>query len=149
MRALFLGSFLLATVTACEPAPKTIFVADAQVRLPAVSGRPGAAFFTLKGGPTEDRLMAVTSPLAVRTELHDMVMSGNVMRMTPIEGGVLIPAGGEVRFESGGKHVMLFDLSPKAQAGSKLPIEFRFSSGTVLNAEAEIVAAGAAADDHH
>lgn len=149
MRAALFPLFAFAMVTGCDQAPETMFVTDASVRLPAVSGRPGAAYFTLNGGPTEDRLISVSTPLAVKAEMHDMTMAGGVMRMSPIEGGVLLPAGGKVAFESGGKHVMLYDISPKAQAGGTMPMQFRFASGATLDAEAKIVAPGGEGADQH
>jgi periplasmic copper chaperone A len=148
MRAALLPVLAFAILVGCDQAPETIFVTDASVRLPAASGRPGAAYFTLNGGPTEDRLLSVSTPLAVRAEMHDMTMAGGVMRMAPLEGGVALPAGGKVVFESGGKHVMLYDISPKAQAGATMPIQFRFASGAILDAEAKIVAAGGEGADH-
>lgn len=149
MRAFLVPVIACAFLAACEQKPETMIVQDATVRLPAVAGRPGAAYFTLNGGPTDDRLISVSTPMAVRTELHDMTMTGGVMRMTPIEGGIPLPAGGKIVFESGGKHVMLYDVSPKARAGGMIPIQFRFASGALLDAEAKVVAAGSEGDDHH
>ena len=37
------------------------------VRLPAVAGRPGAAYFTIHGGAQADTLLAVSTPAALRT----------------------------------------------------------------------------------
>jgi len=117
-------------------------VDQAEVRLPAVKGRPGAAYFSLHGGAVDERLMSVSSPLAVRAEMHDMVMAGNVMKMDAIEGGLAVRASDTVAFASGGKHVMLFDISPKVSPGDKLPLTLTFASGTVLSTEAPVVAAG-------
>jgi hypothetical protein len=149
MRLFLVPAIALALFAGCAQVPETTVVTDAQVRLPAVTGRPGAAYFTLKGGPVADRLMSVSSPLAVRTELHDMKMEGGVARMAPIEGGVELPAGGEIKFETGGRHVMLYDVSPKAVAGGKMPLRFTFASGASLDAEAEIMAPGGEGSGHH
>jgi periplasmic copper chaperone A len=142
MRAVFATLFALLLVGGCAPAPKAAHVDAAWVRLPAVSGNPGAAYFTLVGGPVADRLMAVSSPLAVRAEMHDMSMKGGMMSMAPLDAGIEVAAGGKVTFAPGGKHVMLFDVSPKAVAGGRLPLTLSFASGATINAEADIVAAG-------
>ena len=126
-----------------QAAPQAARVEGASVRLPAVTGNPGAGYFTLHGGPVEDRLMSVSSPLAIRSEMHDMKMGDHMMMsMSVIDGGVAIPAEGLVRFSSGGKHLMLFDISPKVTAGSKMPLVLSFASGAKLQADAEVVAAG-------
>lgn len=140
----------LFALAACgQPAPRSAKVEHAVVQLPAVPGRPGAAYFTLDGGPVDDRLMAVTSPLAVKAEMHEMKMAGGMMGMAAIEGGLPVPAGGTVEFATGGNHVMLFDISPRVAAGGKMPLQFSFASGAKLEAEADVVAAGTAADHAH
>lgn len=142
MRQIALTLLLLALAGCQQAAPKAASVDHAWVRLPAVAGRPGAAYFTIHGGAVDDRLMAVASPQAVRAEMHDMSMDGGIMKMAPIDGGLAVPAKGDVAFESGGKHVMLFDISPNALPGGKMTLTFTMASGQKLEAEAAIVAAG-------
>ena len=117
-------------------------VSEAWVRLPAAAGRPAAGYFTIKGGSVPDRLMGISSPLAVRAELHDMSMTGGVMSMAEIKGGVDVPRGDDLIFKPGGKHAMLFDVSPKATPGTTIPLTFSFASGATLSVEAKAVAAG-------
>ena len=141
MRHFVLMPMLLAVAGCQQAVPKAASVDSAWVRLPAVAGRPGAAYFTIHGGAVEDRLMEVGSPQAIRTEMHDMSMDG-VMKMAAIEGGLAVPAKGEVAFTSGGKHVMLFDISPQALPGGKMTLTFIMASGQKLETEAAVVAAG-------
>ncbi|MGL4541582.1 MAG: copper chaperone PCu(A)C [Polymorphobacter sp.] len=116
-------------------------VHDAWARLPAVPGRPAAAYFTVMGMGTADRLVEVSSPLATRTEMHTMTMTNGVMKMTPI-AGIDIPARGNVSFAPGGNHAMLYTLMPAAKAGQPLPLALRFEkAGTVL-VNAKAIAAG-------
>lgn len=139
----------LAMLAACQQAaPKAASVEHAWVRLPAVEGRPGAAYFTLHGGPVDDRLMAVSSPQAVKSEMHDMSMAGGVMKMAPIDAGLAVPAKDSVTFESSGKHVMLFDISPKVAAGGKVTLTFAMASGEKLETQADVIAAGGE-EPHH
>lgn len=127
--------------------PKAQSVENAWVRLPAVAGRPGAAYFDLKGGSVSDRLMSVSSPLAVRAEMHDVTMDGGAMKMVAIDGGVEVPAGGSVAFAPGGKHVMLYDIAPQVSAGRTMPLTLTFASGATLETAAKTAAAGDA-DPH-
>jgi periplasmic copper chaperone A len=141
---------LIFAMAACQqPAPKAASVEAAIVRLPAVKGNPGAAYFILKGGPVDDRLMAVSSPLAVRAEMHEMAMDGGKMNMAPIDGGLAVPAKRQIAFETGGKHVMLFDISPKMTDGEKMPLTLLFASGTTLETQADVVAPGEDAPREH
>jgi copper(I)-binding protein len=117
-------------------------VTDAQVNLPAVTGHPGVAYFTLKGGPSEMRLMSVTSPSVVKIEMHDMVMNGDMMSMPALDGGVAVPAGGEVRFAPMGKHAMLFDVNPKLKVGDTMKLSFTYADGLKIDTVAKVRAPG-------
>ncbi|WP_293884113.1 copper chaperone PCu(A)C [Sphingomonas sp.] len=112
----------------CSKKP-TLNVTDVSVRLPAVPRSPAAAYFTVTGGPVADRLIEVTSENAIRAELHESMAHGGMAAMKPITGGVAIPAKGTVKFESGGKHVMFFDVNPALKPPRTMPITFIFASG--------------------
>ena len=141
MRRLIAGALAGALLGGCQ-AQQTATVKDAWVRLPAVAGRPGAAYFTIAGGTTGTTLLAVKTPGAVRAELHEsMAGHGGVMTMTPVRD-VAVPPGGEVRFAPGGKHVMLYDLSPGLKPGGKVRLNFALVDGKSLNADARVIGAG-------
>ena len=139
MRSLVAVMAAAVALAGCEQAQ--LGVEDAWVRLPAVSSRPGAAYFTVKGGADATSLLGVSSPAAVRTELHEMKHEGGMMTMAPIKD-IAIPAGGTVKFEPGGKHVMLYDLSPQVRAGGKIPLRLAFANGKTIEVEAELRAPG-------
>lgn len=144
MRHLFARLAIAAAVFAAPAHAAAPMVHDAWVRLPAVAGRPAAAYFTIMGMGTADRLVEVSSPLATRTEMHSMSMAGGVMKMLPL-AGVDIPARGNVNFAPGGNHAMLYTLMPAAKLGEPLPLALRFEkAGTVL-VNATTIAAGAPA----
>ena len=133
----------LVVLAACQQtASKGAEVDHAWVRLPAVVGRPGAGYFMLHAGPVDDRLMSVSSPQAIRAEMHDMSMKDGIMKMAAIDGGLAVPARGTVTFDSGGKHVMLFDISPNVKPGGTMTLRFSMVSGGMLEAQAKVIAAG-------
>jgi copper(I)-binding protein len=133
MRSLVAVMVAAVALAGCEQAQ--LGVEDAWVRLPAVSSRPGAAYFTIKGGADATSLLAVSSPAAVRTELHEM-------KTMALLKDVPIPAGSTVKFEPGGKHVMLYDISPEVRAGGKIPLRLAFANGKTVEVEAELRAPG-------
>ncbi|AYJ87192.1 copper chaperone PCu(A)C [Sphingomonas paeninsulae] len=57
-------------------------------------------------------------------------------------GGVEIPAKGIVKFESGGKHVMFFDVNPALQPPRTMPINFIFASGERIQVDAVLIRPG-------
>lgn len=142
-----IGLFVaLSLLAACARAPEPV-ASEAWVRLPAIAERPGAAFFTVKGGDHDTSLVAVTSPIALRTELHEtMAMSGHgdhgMMTMAPIKD-VPVKAGDTLSFAPGGKHVMLFDVSPAVKPGQSVPLTLSFADGKSVTVQAKTVPAGA------
>lgn len=137
----FAAIVAIAVLSAC--APKGELKADgAWVRLPAVAGQPGAAYFTVQGGATQDTLLAVATPAAIRAELHEsMAGDHGMMQMAPLKD-VAVPAGGTLAFAPGGRHVMLFSIGPAVKAGQKVPLTLSFASGKALHLEAKVVGAG-------
>ncbi|MBR0552137.1 copper chaperone PCu(A)C [Stakelama marina] len=126
--------------------PAELSADQAWIRLPAVKGRPAAAYFTMHGGKDNATLLAAATPIATRAELHQSMRmdtgKGTAMdTMKPI-ANVAVPAGETVKFEPGGKHVMLFDISPKAKPGNDTRLSLSFAGGRTLEIPAKLVAAG-------
>jgi len=142
MRAIFAIGLAGAVLAGCQQAE--LAVNDAWVRMPAVAGRPGAAYFNVKGGAQATSLVAVSSPAAIRTEIHEMKHEGGMMTMAPIKD-VAIAAGERIEFKPGGKHVMLYDLSPSVRAGGTIPLRLSFADGKTVEVNAAVRAAGDAA----
>jgi copper(I)-binding protein len=141
MRSFGLIALAALAVSGCTEKP-VLNVTDVTVRLPAVPRGPAAAYFTVHGGPVADRLIEVTSENAIRAEMHESMAHQGVSSMKPIEGGVAIPAKSTVKFESGGKHVMFFDVNPALQPPRSMPIKFIFASGDRIIVNATLLRPG-------
>jgi periplasmic copper chaperone A len=133
----------LLLLSACnrQPEEPAVEVEEAMVMLPAVSGRPGAAYFTLRSNNDPTKIVSVSSPKVERIELHETREEKGVSRMAPIED-LNFPAGGVMEFKPGGRHAMLFGLDSSLKAGDRIPITFTFEPVPPVTAEAEIHAAG-------
>ncbi len=78
-------------------------------------------------GDEADRLIAVSSDAAARTELHTHLQGENgVMRMVHVEEGFELPANGEIAMVRGGKHVMLMGLTGPMEQGETVTITLTF-----------------------
>jgi len=99
--------------------------------LPPVS-ETGAAYLAIaNAGEQPDRLLGASSPIAERVEIHAHVHEGGVMRMKKLDG-LEVPPGGTVRFEPGGRHLMLIGLERPLEAGGEFRLTLRFrDAGTV------------------
>ncbi|WP_404334657.1 copper chaperone PCu(A)C [Sphingomonas sp. MMS12-HWE2-04] len=129
-------------LAACHAQPATLGADQAWVRLPAVPGNPGAAYFTLHGGDQADTLLQVSTPAALRAELHELSKTpAGAMTMQPVRDAPL-PARGTLAFAPGGRHVMLFDLGPAVKPGTRIPLALAFASGKRIEVQARVVGAG-------
>lgn len=137
----FAGFVAAAVLLAGCSKPAELGVSRAWVRLPAVAGRPGAAYFTVQGGDRDDALLAISTPAALRAEMHETMDRQGMKSMRPARD-IAVPAGGKLEFAPGGRHVMLFDIGPAVKAGGRIPLALAFASGKRLEVQAEVVGAG-------
>lgn len=96
---------------------------------PTPPGAPTAAgYLTIqdKGG-VADRLTGGSSPDAAAVEVHQMSMTGGIMRMRPVEGGLAVPAGGTVTLAPGGYHLMLIGPKRPFKIGDRIPVTLAFA----------------------
>ena len=140
MRILLALAAILA-LAGCKRTP-VLAVDGAWVRLNAVERGPAAAYFTVHGGPSDDKLLNVTSSVVIRIELHDSMMSGTMSSMKPITGGIAVPAGSTIEFKPGGRHAMLYFVNPGIKPPRTLPLMFTFASGNQIMVDARVALAG-------
>jgi periplasmic copper chaperone A len=138
----------LATVSALSLAAcakeKELNVTDAYVRYSPVRANPSAAYFTVHGGPQDVSLIGVSTEVAIRSEMHESMNANGMASMKPVMS-VPVPAGSIVKFEPGGKHVMLWNINPGIKPPKRITFTFAFSNGERIQADAPLIAAGDAA----
>ncbi|MEX0344807.1 MAG: copper chaperone PCu(A)C [Rhizobiaceae bacterium] len=110
--------------------------------LPGAKVAGGFAMIS-NSGRTADRLVGVSSPVAAKAELHTMKMVDDVMVMRPMEGGLMIPAGGSAELKPGGDHLMLMGLAEGLKEGDKVPVTLKFESGSEIGIELMVMPANA------
>ena len=136
-----LTALLLATACDRGPVEPQVTVEEAVVTLPAVPGRPGAAYFTLRTNHDPTRLVSISSPQARRIELHATMGMGGMTRMAPLADASFWPDH-PLTFAPGGRHAMLFDLDPALRPGGRIRLTFRFDPAPPVTVEAEVRAPG-------
>lgn len=137
-----LFAFPLLLLAACHGRNSEPRATNAWVRLPAVMGQPAAAYFTIEGGRSDEKLIRIESALAARTEMHQsMAGMQGMTTMTPL-AEIPVPAHATIQFKPGGNHAMLIGLDRAVQPGTAVPLRFGFSDGSTAEAEAKTVRAG-------
>ena len=93
---------------------------------PAPQGQNGVIYLEIRnGGAADDRLIAVSTPLAEKIELHRSTMEDGIHRMERMES-IVVPAGGGVELAPGGLHVMLVGLKFMLMAEETISVTFSF-----------------------
>jgi hypothetical protein len=92
----------------------------------------GAVYFTMTNlGRKADRLMAISTPVAGKVEMHESRKVQGMVQMRAVTSIECLP-GQSVKSEPGGLHVMLLDLTHPLAAGAQFPLLMRFrDAGTV------------------
>lgn len=90
-----------------------------------VEGQTSTAAYMNLRSDADVRLVSVTSPVATRCTVHEMTMSGNVMRMRSLES-LPIPAGRAVALEEQHDHLMLEGLQRPLKEGETIHITLTF-----------------------
>ena len=109
------------------------------------SAQSGGGFLTITNkGTTPDRLVAVRSTASSKTEIHEMRMDGNVMRMRELEKGLEIPPGATVELKPGSYHLMFMELKAPFAKDAKIPATLVFEKAGSVDVELSVAAMGAA-----
>lgn len=112
-------------------AESALTLEDGWVKAVDKDHRMTAVFGTLKNSSEQDiHLTAAESSVAGMAELHETVEdnSGST-KMQEKEGGFVIPAGGELKLEPGGDHIMLMKLKESIEPGAEVTTTLKTDAG--------------------
>jgi copper(I)-binding protein len=124
---------------ACSPAPE-IAIENPRVRALIPGQDKTVAYMDVHNRTPSAITLTGASADSVRAiEIHTTRMDGGVMRMRRLKE-VVIPAGETVRFEPGGRHLMLFGVNSLDPA---LKVQLEFLDGSVQEVTYAQIAPGA------
>lgn len=122
------------------PAPEEATINVVNPFVPEPPADLGAAYMVIENhDEVADRLVAATSDVAGMVELHQTKMENGAMKMSRVEG-MEIPAGGELKLERGGYHMMLIDLNRDLKQGDEVSLTLSFERAGVVLVVAPVVA---------
>lgn len=117
---------IAATLLVAGAAHAQVTVQDAWVRATVPQQKATGAFMRLTAAQ-DARLVSASSPVAGVTEVHEMKLVDNVMKMRPLPA-LDLPAGQAVELKPGGYHIMLLDLKQPVAQGSTVPLTLVFEA---------------------
>ena len=133
MKSAFDWTLALVLLVAVTPimaaAAPRIVISGARIRVPPPGAATAAGYATITNtSDAPDRLIGGSTQAAARLELHEMSMTGGVMRMRPIVGGLAIGPRQTVALAEGGRHFMLVSPRRRLKAGDRVPATLRFQT---------------------
>lgn len=114
-------------VQAQETRLKDLLIEKPYARATMPNQPVGGAYVTIENkGATADKLIAASTPVAKKVELHTMSMDGNVMKMRGVSNIELKPATRLEMKPGQGYHLMLMGLQQPLKAGDTFPMTLVF-----------------------
>lgn len=142
LKTLLAPAVLVAVVLTHPVAAAEITVQDPFARASAGMAETGAAFMKLNNASAvNDQLVAASTPVSAKTELHDHIKEGDIMRMRQVPS-IEVPAGGTVSLQPGGLHIMLMGLKQPLREGETFPLTLTFAHAGAVTVEVPVKSVG-------
>ena len=134
-----------AAVSAKAPADANLVRLEGAWIRQTVEGQTGTGGFMNLTASRNVTLIGFATPVAEISELHEMKMDGNVMRMNAIDA-LPLPAGQVVALRPGANHLMLMSLKRPLKAGDQVPLtlKLRLDDGKVVEQTVSVPVLGGA-----
>lgn len=122
-----LGVFPQASLTAKT---SDLILKEAFISKHPLKNRPSGGYFILQNKGAGDRVLSsISSEQASNIEMHETLKENGIMKMVKRDE-MIIPAGGQLAFQQGGKHLMIFGITTE---GDHLSVVLTFKNGETLN----------------
>src|SRR3954451_1147795 len=124
LKDVMLAAFALALVAAPARADDVkagdLVISQAWSRATPGGAKGAGGYLTIENkGATADKLVSVSAAIAGKAEVHEMTMDNGVMKMRPLDKGLVIDPGKTVKLAPGGYHLMLQELKGAFKEGEK------------------------------
>ena len=92
-----------------------------------------SGYFTIENNNDEDeRLIFMSSNFSEKTELHNMFVENDIMKMKHLSEGVLIKGKSKLILKPGGYHLMFIKLNEDRHLKKTYDVHFRFNSAKTI-----------------
>tara|TARA_B100000686_G_scaffold338970_1_gene412284 strand:+ start:402 stop:890 length:489 start_codon:yes stop_codon:yes gene_type:complete len=106
-------------------------ITQAWIRATPPNAKNAGAFMIISNhGTAADRLVAVSSEIANKTELHNHINDEGVMRMREVSH-IVIPAHSSTELKPGSYHIMFKGLTKAIKEGDMVMINLKFENAGI------------------
>lgn len=134
--ATFIGTAAYAQTTTSAHVPD-IEIKNAWVRV-AVPGQSATGAFMQITAKEENQLIQASSPVAAITEVHEMAIENDIMKMRAIPA-LTLPAGRTVELKPGSYHIMLLDLKQPLAKDQQVPLTLTFKNASGVESKMDLM----------
>jgi len=107
-----------------------VAIKNAWIRATDAKAKANAGYLTfVNGGAAPLTVERIESAAFDQVEMHEMSMIDGMMKMSEL-GELEVPAGGQVKFSPGGKHLMLIGPRKHLSRGDSVKLVLKFASGS-------------------
>ncbi|GGI25413.1 copper chaperone PCu(A)C [Bradyrhizobium guangdongense] len=123
-----------------------LVISQAWSRATPGGAKVAGGFLTIENkGTAPDKLIGVSAEIAGKAEVHEMATENGVMKMRPVDKGLVIEPGKTVKLAPGGYHLMLQDLKGPFKQGEKVPVTLEFEKAGKVSVSLDVQGVGAQA----
>ncbi len=123
-----------------------LVISQAWSRATPGGAKVAGGYLTIENkGTASDKLIAVSADIAGKADVHEMAMDNGVMKMRPLDKGLVIEAGKTVKLAPGGYHLMLQELKGPFKEGEKVPVTLEFEKAGKVAISLDVQGVGAQA----
>ncbi len=128
IKLLILAAVMSSTVVLAN---RSLTVADAWMRLTPPVAKNTAGYLKLTNNSTTAvTIVKIETDIALKAEIHDMIMEDNRMGMEHVPELTIAPKE-TVEFRPGGKHLMLMGLKQPLKKGQQVDVTLKFSDESI------------------
>ncbi|RXG89668.1 copper chaperone PCu(A)C [Bradyrhizobium zhanjiangense] len=140
------AAMFAAPVRADDVKAGDLVISQAWSRATPGGAKVAGGYLTIENkGSAADRLVSVSADIAGKAEIHEMAMDNGVMKMRPLDKGLLIDPGKTVKLAPGGNHLMLQELKGPFKQGDRVPLTLQFEKAGKVAVSLDVQAVGAPA----
>lgn len=123
-----------------------LVISQAWSRATPGGAKVAGGYLTIENkGTAPDKLVSVSAAIAGKADVHEMAMDNGVMKMRPLDKGLVIDPGKTVKLAPGGYHLMLQELKRPFKQGDKVPVTLEFEKAGKVTVSLDVQGVGAQA----
>ena len=144
--AAFSAVVIAAPVRAEDIKAGDLIISQAWSRATPGGAKVAGGYLTIENkGSAPDKLIGVSAEIAGKADVHEMAMDNGVMKMRPLDKGLVIEPGKSVKLAPGGYHLMLQELKGPFKEGEKVPVTLEFEKAGKVAVSLDVQGVGAQA----